>query len=400
MRFFDRIRAKSAPISATAVRASNAPTPTTAPAVFPGPQALRVAPRPIEPTVLHGHATLEVVGESHYQDHLWRLAGGVRAERIRCGIQAVLAPEPENPYDSNAVCVWIEDGVVGYLSREDAVVYRAGLMALMTKYGSAIALGGHILGGGRRSDGIGMLGVFLDHDPADFGLLTRDIAHIGELRTGLSQAVATDLADDTYDLSWYDKLSGGGSRDIVTLRQLLVAEREPIDRHFMLSELGKCLYASREAFASALAEFDDVCEQHHSEMHTIRDALYAKFDCIPVIDMYRQASIRCQKAHDWHRTRTWAERGLVVYGSAAARPEAVADLQKRLDDAEAKIFDTTTPGDQSPPRPASTSPPVGEIESLTCVNCGHAFERSRVRGRKPQHCPACRDRSDSARKAR
>ncbi|HEY5196243.1 MAG TPA: HIRAN domain-containing protein [Solirubrobacteraceae bacterium] len=393
MRFFDRIRAKSAPNSAA--------QPPTAPAVLPRPETLDVAPPPIGPTVLHGHATLEVVGESHYQDHLWRLAGGVRAEQIRCTVQAVLAPEPENPYDANAVRVLIEDGVVGYLSRDDAAVYRPGLVALMKQYDSAIALGGHILGGGHRSDGIGLLGVFLDHDPADFGLLTREIAHIGELRTGLSQAVATDLADDAYDLSWYDKLSGRGPRDIVTLRQLLAAEREPIDRHFMLSELGKCLYASRDAFSSALPEFDGVCEQHHSEMHTIRAALYEKFDCIPVIDMYRQASIRCQKARDWYGARTWAERGLAVYGSAAARPEAVVDLQKRLAHAEAKIYDATTPRDQPRPRPAkTTSPTTGGIESLTCVNCGQAFERSRIRGRKPQRCPACRDRSDAAPKAR
>lgn len=29
-----------------------------------------------------------------------------------------------------------------------------------------------------------MLGVFLDHDPADFGLLPRQTGHIGELRSG------------------------------------------------------------------------------------------------------------------------------------------------------------------------------------------------------------------------
>jgi hypothetical protein len=43
--------------------------------------------------VLGGHETLEVVGESHYQDHLWTVAGGFRAEKIRHAIQAVLEPE-------------------------------------------------------------------------------------------------------------------------------------------------------------------------------------------------------------------------------------------------------------------------------------------------------------------
>lgn len=46
-------------------------------------------------TVLGGQETLEVVGESHYQDHLWEVAGGFRAERIRHAIQAVLEPQPK-----------------------------------------------------------------------------------------------------------------------------------------------------------------------------------------------------------------------------------------------------------------------------------------------------------------
>ncbi|MGH2781026.1 MAG: hypothetical protein ACRDLA_06365 [Thermoleophilaceae bacterium] len=81
---------------------------------------------------------------------------------------------------------------------------------------------------------------------------------------------------------------------------------------------------------SALDEFDAVCAQHDAEMDRIRPALYDKFGAVPVIDMYRQAAIRCQKAHDWRQMRFWAERGLAVYGSEAARPEAVADLDKRL----------------------------------------------------------------------
>jgi hypothetical protein len=366
-----------------------------------GRTALIVAtssPAGIAPTVLGGNETLEVVGESHYQDHLWQLAGGLQAERIRCAVQAVLVPEPDNPHDSNAVCVLIDDGVVGYLSREDAIAYRPGLAALMRKHGGSIALEGHIVGGGQRSHGLGMLGVFLDHDPRDFGLNSRQIAHIGELRTGLSQAVATDAEDDAYDLSWYDRLSGRRAPDdIVTLRNLLVDEHDPVDRHFMLTELGKCLYASRDAVASALDEFDAVCEQHHSEMDAIRAALSEKFGRVPVIEMYRQAAIRCQKARDWPRVRTWAERGLAVYGSEAARPEAVADLQKRLAHADVKILDASASGRQRPRQTTATTPtPTTELEILMCSHCGEAFRRARVRGRKPSRCPKCRGVSEEA----
>jgi hypothetical protein len=350
--------------------------------------------------VLPGHETLEVVGESHYQEDLWELAGGRSVDRIRCGVTAVLVPEPENVHDSNAVKVLIEGRLVGYLSREDAVAYLPGLERLRATHDSPIALMGQIVGGGPREDGLGMLGVFLDHNPADFGLRPSQITHIGELRTGFSQAVATDLEDDSYDLSWHEQLSGSQDPgDIVVLRKLLAAERDPIDRHFMLAELGKCLYKSRDAFASALDEFDVVCVQHDAEMHGIRATLHDKFGCVPVIDMYRQAAIRCQKAHDWPRVRFWAERGLAVYGSEAARPEAVADLDKRLAYADAKIAAANTP----PPagrvaRQVGMASETAEasLETLVCSECGADFQRVRSRGRKPLRCPSCRGASEEA----
>jgi len=207
--------------------------------------------------MLGGRETLEVVGESHYQDALWRCVGGDGGERVRCQVQAVLVHEPENPHDGNAIAVLIEGQVVGYLSREDAAVYLPGLRVLTERHECSIGLEGHIVGGGQRADGRGMLGVFLDHDPADFGLRAQQVAYIGELRTGLSEAIATDLEDDRYDLSWFDRLSGSyGPQDMVPLRRLLANERDPIDRHFMLAELAKCLYKSRDVFASALDEFD------------------------------------------------------------------------------------------------------------------------------------------------
>ena len=339
-----------------------------------------------------GGETLEVVGESYYQAHLWRLVGGFHEDRVRIAVRAVLDPEPDNPHDANAVRVLVDDGVVGYLSREDAASYLPGLQALMRERESPIALDGHVVGGGPRREGIGMLGVFLDHDPADFGVRAHEIMHIGELRTGLSQAIATDLEDDSYDLSWYDQLSGTDAPgDIVVLRKLLETEVDPIDRHFMLSELSKSLYKSRDVFGPALEEFDAACVQHDAEMDVIRAALLAKFERVPIIDMYRQATIRCQKARDWQGARTWAERGLAVYGSNAARPEAVADLHKRLDHAEAKmsVGRATTRRSTSPT--AVTAPTLGvTVETLTCSACGLAFQRARTRGRKPHRCPTCR----------
>ena len=57
------------------------------------------------------------------------------------------------------------------------------------------------------------------------------------MRTGLSDALATDEADDSYDLVWMRDLPVDELRAIKTLRQLLEQERDAIDRHFMHAHL-------------------------------------------------------------------------------------------------------------------------------------------------------------------
>ena len=128
-------------------------------------------PDGVEVKLYEGREDLEVVGEASYQDNLWRIIRERRSpdRRVREEVYAVLAAEPDNPYDANAVAVWIEGLKVGYLSRGDARRYRPGLQALEQKHGKPIALAGVIAGGGMRADGPGRLGVFLEHDPADFG---------------------------------------------------------------------------------------------------------------------------------------------------------------------------------------------------------------------------------------
>lgn len=184
--------------------------------------------------------------------------GGSSNDRVRLEVYAVLVAEPDNPYDANAVSVWIQGLRVGYLSREDARRYRPGLLALERQHGKPIALAGAIVGGGMRADGPGRLGVFLDHDPADFGLrpMAPPRASGSAMRTGLSDALATDEADDAYDLGWMGDLPADDLRAIKALRQLLEREADAIDRHFMHAHLQSLLYRSRDVFASALDEYD------------------------------------------------------------------------------------------------------------------------------------------------
>jgi hypothetical protein len=346
----------------------------------------------VEATVFSGNEPLEVVGESHRQEALWEIVGGFRREPVRHACYALLLPEPDNPVDPNAIRVLVDGRHVGYLNRDDAAVYSPGLHRLMASCETGhVALEAQIVGGGPRGDRIGFLGVFVDHNPADFGVVSDHHVTRGSLRTGLSEAIASDLGDDSYDLFWLTTLSHDDEAAAAQLRSLLEDERDPIDRHFMLSELESRLYHCREKRSGALGEFDEVCAQHHAEMGGLREALLDKFDVVPVIDMYRQASIRYQKARQWEDAREWAQRGIDVYGEQAARPEVVEDLQKRVAHASMKLEAASRPKSRAPRAVTTTTAPrPPEMETLVCVSCGASFQRERTRGRKPKTCPACR----------
>lgn len=268
-------------------------------------------------TLLEGDEMVEVVGESHYQEEIWSAVQQVGREVV-----AILVPEPDNPFDSNAVSVWVAGLKVGHLCRSDAEAYQAPIIRLMEKEGQPIALAARIFGGER---GKPSLGVFLYHDPEDFGLKQRqafrdEFASRGGVDTGTAEVS---------NLPWYTSLPNDPVRAIKKLRELLAAETDPIKRHFMFNELEQSLYKCRDVFPSALNDFDEVCEQHYAEMNTIRPALLELFGDIPVLPTYRQAAIRWQKQRDFESALIWANRGLEVYGSDANRPEGVEDLRRR-----------------------------------------------------------------------
>ena len=157
----------------------------------------------------------------------------------------------------------------------------------------------------------------------------------------------------------------------------------------MFCELEDRLYRSRDAFSSALAEYDDTCMQHYAEMDGIRAALLAKFGKIPVLEIYRQMAIRRQKVKDWKQAIWWVERGLALYGEHAARPESVDDLRTRLTAYQAKLTTPTKPSRRVAPKPHAE--PVNQtIEVLVCEACGVGFDRVVARGRKPKNRPGCR----------
>ncbi len=341
--------------------------------------------------LLVGQEDLDVVGESHYQGELWRAIGRRRPSKdhVRVEVQAVLVAEPQNRYDSNAVAVQVAGDTVGYLSRSDAARYRDGLLALEQLHGRSVALQGVVAGGGLREDGYGMLGVFLRHDPADFGLQRARIWPTEKsIDTGLTAAIETDAEDDTYDLAWATNIPSDPTRAIPVLKKLINASTSPIERHFIYHHLEEALYRCRDAFPSALDEFDMCCRLHDQEIDSIRNAFMAKWERIPRLPLYAQMCIRQAKKRDYAQALRWAERGLAVYGTNAARIEWIEDLTNRAASYRAKL----SPRQTEPRRRSRETARVPTSDTLVCAECGRDFERQKVRGRKPTTCPDCRSR--------
>ena len=98
-------------------------TPPDAASPSAGPQAS--APSGTAPfSDWKGYGYLGVVGESQYQEALLDI---LRTGRI---CEAALIPEPENPFDVNAVVVKINGKVVGYVPRSHARRYQRRLLTL------------------------------------------------------------------------------------------------------------------------------------------------------------------------------------------------------------------------------------------------------------------------------
>lgn len=105
----------------------------------------------------NGEFSFEIVGESHYQDALEAICGGKTKNSIERYCVAYLLPEPDNPYDRNAVAVYINGLQVGYIDRQSARHMSKAMNGRVT------TLDAVIVGGWRRMNGDeGSFGVKLD----------------------------------------------------------------------------------------------------------------------------------------------------------------------------------------------------------------------------------------------
>lgn len=108
----------------------------------------------------------EVVGESNYQNHLKTLAGDHGKDAAAVDALAVLMPEPTNPYDKDAVCIYIAGKTVGYLPKDDAKTFLRRLTKQKLSKNAATTCDAQIMGGFTKKDGSkASYGVLLNIEP-------------------------------------------------------------------------------------------------------------------------------------------------------------------------------------------------------------------------------------------
>jgi hypothetical protein len=128
------------------------------------------------PEFPEGWGPLSAVGESQYQPALRRVAQSGRV------CWATLKPEPDNPFDSNAVCVQVQAETVAYLSRADARRYQRRLLLLSTP----MRVPAKLIGGTSDKP---TLGIILD---------CREVERLPKPPTGRKKRVKVDPTDQPF----------------------------------------------------------------------------------------------------------------------------------------------------------------------------------------------------------
>lgn len=132
---------------------------------------------PANAVLLGGQDRVEVKGESNYQDALDEICGGKCAEGHGRRVFVILQPEPENPYDPNAIALQMDGKTVGYLAKQAALEY-APIAKILSDKGKVGAARAYIKGGWRRGSDEGHYGVELELSSTEKLLKTRKITSL------------------------------------------------------------------------------------------------------------------------------------------------------------------------------------------------------------------------------
>ena len=89
----------------------------------------------------------EIHGEAHHSAEIQAFVGGPYDAPIYYHTNALIAREPDNAYDPNAIAVYIGGAVVGYAPRSDAAAFGAELIAIVGPGPGAVQCRALISGG-------------------------------------------------------------------------------------------------------------------------------------------------------------------------------------------------------------------------------------------------------------
>ena len=98
-----------------------------------------------------------VHGESFYQPTLHKTASLATEEDGELVLRAILLPEPGNKYDPNAVAVYSDAGIVGYLPRDVVPRYRRVFEEIERQGCKAGVCRGVLMGGTRDKPSYGVV---------------------------------------------------------------------------------------------------------------------------------------------------------------------------------------------------------------------------------------------------
>ena len=121
------ISALAAPVPVAPVStAQSLPGPPRPPSAPIHANAIRGLPLEYRFISSAGWPNVEVAGESHHEAEIVAALGRRPRidEEVELTVDAVLVPEPDNPFDANAISVRISGKVVGYLERDAAPLYK------------------------------------------------------------------------------------------------------------------------------------------------------------------------------------------------------------------------------------------------------------------------------------
>ena len=136
----------------------------------------------------------EVVASAPYQEALEAIAGGKPGSTPDAEKWAHLIPEPDNPWDRNAVAVYIDGRKVGYLPRETSAAYAALLSQLWASTRGRAVCRAVTSGGWRRVES--QVGTVSAVDEEQFGVrLALAAPERFDVTQGLRQLSAEELAD-------------------------------------------------------------------------------------------------------------------------------------------------------------------------------------------------------------